>query len=101
MGQFQIVRGDGNEESPVLPEAAVRIQAVKVGMLVKPDMDRSTSISSIWPRTKVPSLSALQPQRSRQLIEQCLRFLQIGGIKPLGKPAVDGARMSRTSVILA
>ncbi len=30
-----------------------------------------------------------QLQRSRQLIEQRLRFLQVGGVEPLGEPAVD------------
>ncbi len=49
----------------------------------------------------IKSGAMLQPPRQRLLIEQRLRFLQIGCIKPLGKPAVDGARMSRTSVILA
>ena len=32
----------------------------------------------------------LQPQRLRQLVEQRLRLLQVGGIEPLGEPAVDG-----------
>ncbi len=31
----------------------------------------------------------LQPQRLRQLVEQRLRLLQIGGVEPLGEPAVD------------
>ncbi len=32
--------------------------------------------------------ATLQPLRSRQLVEQHLRFLQIGGVEPLGEPAV-------------
>ena len=31
VGRFHFIRGDGNEESPLLPKAAVRIRAVKVG----------------------------------------------------------------------
>ncbi len=31
--------------------------------------------------------ATLQPLRSRQLVEQHLRFLQIGGVEPLGEPA--------------
>ena len=33
----------------------------------------------------------LQPQRLRRIIEHCLRILQIGGVEPIGEPAVDEA----------
>jgi hypothetical protein len=32
VGRFRFVHGDGNEEIPLLPKAAVRIPAVKVGL---------------------------------------------------------------------
>ena len=48
----------------------------------------------IWgsslPRTDTQPDEFLQPQRSRQIFEQRLRFLQITGAEPLGEPAVDG-----------
>ncbi len=37
----------------------------------------------------VTSGATLQPRRSNQLVEQRLRFLQIGGVEPLGEPVVD------------
>ncbi len=33
--------------------------------------------------------ATLQPLRLRQLVQQRFRFLQIGGVEPLGEPAVD------------
>ncbi len=56
----------------------------------KTDIDRSAPISRIWPRTKIRSLSTPQPGRSRQLFEQRLRILRIGGVEALGEPDVDG-----------
>jgi len=43
------------------------------------------------PQTDTRYGANLQPQRSRQLVEQRLRLLQIGRVKPLGEPAVDRA----------
>jgi len=68
----------------------MRIRAANVGKQAIADKNRSAPISRIGPQTKIRSVSAPQPQRSRQLIQQRLRFLQIGGVEPLGEPAVDG-----------
>ena len=35
----------------------------------------------------------LQLSRAKQIIEQRLRLLQIGGVEPLGEPAIDGGEV--------
>ncbi len=51
-------------------------------------IDRSTPNSEVWQRIKIRLVSELQLQRSRQLIQKCLRLFQIGGTEPPGEPAV-------------
>ncbi len=48
-----------------------------------------TKVTSVDAVTKCNALASLT-----QALQQRLRFLQIGGVEPLGEPAVDGQRGS-------
>ena len=56
VGRIQFVRGDGNEESPLLPKAAVRVRAVKAGLLAEADESRLNELVRFVPQADIVAL---------------------------------------------